>query len=131
MCEALSETGYRFCRVAYRPGGTRLLEAIRGARADSPSEIECIAGMYCVRLNTPGGFCDPVPKMMERCRGGRYVVVYGHPHSITSGNSQDLKYLVPFFERAKELRAAGQLEVVRPKDVLSGIVEQRRTELLA
>jgi hypothetical protein len=29
------------------------------------------------------------------------------------------------------LRAAGQLEVVRPKDVLSGIVEQRRTELLA
>jgi len=119
LCEALLETGYQFCRVAYRPWPTRLAEAIARVRLDRPSKIERIAKIQCVRLNTPGGFHEPAVKMMERCSDGEYVVVYGHPHSATSGGPQDLKYLVTFLQRVTELRRDGRLEVLRPKDVLA------------
>jgi Polysaccharide deacetylase len=124
LCRALAETGYRFCRVAYRPWTTRLMEAISGKRLDRPAQVESIGGVCCIRLNTPGGFAGPTLKMLERCRKGDYVVAYGHPHSITSGNSQDHKYLIPFFERVKQLRESGRLEVIRPKDVLFGTVDR-------
>jgi len=125
LCEALNETGYRFCRVAYRPWKTRLAEWVLRKRIDAPSRIEHIAGISCVRLNTPGGFDGPALSMLDRCEDG-YIVVYGHPHSVTSGNSQDIKYLVPFFRRVKDLRRAGRLQVLKPSETLS---EQRQDAL--
>jgi len=120
LCETLHETGYRFCRVAYRPWQIRVAESVVRKRIDLPSRIERIAGVHCVRLNTPGGFKGGVLRMLDQSRNG-YVVVYGHPHSVTSGNSQDVKYLVPLFQKVKDLCRAGKLQVLRPKEVLSGL----------
>ena len=119
LCEALHETGYRFCRVAYRPWTTRLAEAVTRVRLDRPSKIERIANVQCVRLNTPCGFNGPAVRMLERCTAGEYIVAYAHPHSATSGGPQDLKYLETFLQRVAELRRDWRLEVLRPKDVLA------------
>src|SRR6202050_641303 len=72
LCSALAETGYRFCRVAYRPLAQRLAEWWKGRRLDRPAHLERIKGIACVRLNTPGGFDQPVLDMLDRCvaRGG-------------------------------------------------------------
>jgi hypothetical protein len=115
LCRALAETGYQFCRVAYRPIAQRLGEWWKGRRLDRPSRLERIKGIACVRLNTPGGFDQPVIEMLDRCveRGG-LVVAYGHPHSLHAGGSQDERYLVPFLERVSTYRANHQLEVILP-----------------
>jgi len=125
LCEELNETGYRFCRVAYRPWKTRLAELVMRKRIDRPSRIERIAGVSCIRLNTPGGFNGPALSMLDRSQDG-YVVVYGHPHSVTSGNSQDVKFLVPFLQKVKDLRRAGKLQVLRPKEVLASAGQEYR-----
>ena len=117
LCEALNETGYRFCRVAYRPWHRRALEAICRKRIDTPISPEAISGICCMRLNTPGGFQTPALKMLEQVAGGKYAVVYGHPHSASSGNSQDFRYLVPFLERVRELKRAGRIEIMLPGNV--------------
>jgi peptidoglycan/xylan/chitin deacetylase (PgdA/CDA1 family) len=119
LCEALSECGYQFCRVAYRPMQQRLAEALLNRRLDRPSVIERIAGIDCVRLNTPGGFDGETRDMVEQSAGKPgIVVVYGHPHSLRTGNSQDETWLVPFFEVLQRLMKAGFIQAVLPKDLL-------------
>jgi hypothetical protein len=119
LCDALRETGYRFCRVAYRPLHVRLAEYLLGRRIDAPQRPAGIRGVTCVRLNTPCGFQERSVRMLERCaeRGG-FVVVYGHPHSLRSGNSQDVSQLVPFLEVVQRLRRAGRIQTRLPRQVL-------------
>ena len=118
LCEALAETRYRFCRVAYRPAGERLWERLRGRRFDRPARVKTIAGISCVRLNTPCGFDAPSVAMLERCAAqGGIAVVYGHPHSLSARNSQDESYLLPFLERLGRARAARRLSVRLPRDL--------------
>jgi peptidoglycan/xylan/chitin deacetylase (PgdA/CDA1 family) len=120
LCRALREAGYDFCRVAYRPAAQRLAEAFLGRRRDRPVEPEAIEGLCCVRLNTPGGFAEDSVRVVERAasRGG-VAVVYGHPHSLHSGNSQDLAHLRPFLDRVRALRDQKSLEILQPRDLLS------------
>lgn len=118
LCAALFETGYRFCRVAYRPAPQRLLETLGRRRLDRPSRLETIQGVRCVRLNTPGGFAEPARAMLRRAeRSGGFAVVYGHPHSLTAGNAQDEKHLVPFLTEVATMRRAGRLEVHLPREI--------------
>ena len=75
LCEALRETGYRFCRVAYRPLHVRLAEYVLRRRLDFPEQPAGIARRDCVRLNTPCGFQLPVDQdaasVRETRRAGR------------------------------------------------------------
>src|SRR6266849_3675404 len=49
LCEALYATGYRFCRVAYRPMHVRLIERVSRRQWQQASRLESIAGITCVR----------------------------------------------------------------------------------
>jgi len=120
LCQALAETGHRFCRVAYRPLPLRLAEAVLGRRLDRPGHVASIRGVQCVRLNTPGGFTAESVSMLVRCSEvGGIAVVYGHPHSLGSGNSQDARYLLPFLKCVDDLRRAGRIVPLQPRDIIS------------
>jgi hypothetical protein len=119
LCAELRSQGYEFCRLSYRPFRTRLREWFKKRRVDEPSRVENIAGVSCVRLNTPGGFGEEATRMLERCAQEQALaVVYGHPHSLVAQNSQNERHLVPFLERVRDLRTAGALDVVLPRDLL-------------
>jgi hypothetical protein len=117
LCEALCETGYQFCRVAYRPLGQRIRERLAGRRLNRAGRLETIEGVTCVRLNTGCGFQRDTQEMLGRCvQTGGLIVAYGHPHSIHSGNSQDEQWLVPFLRQVAEFRHAGKLQITLPRD---------------
>src|SRR5439155_11416424 len=107
LCQALHDTGYSFCRVSYRPLHLRLMERVLRRPLHSPSHLESIAGVTCVRLNV-SGFDEPALTMLNRCAAsGGIAVVYAHPHSLDSGNAQNERWLRPFLERVCQLRHQG------------------------
>lgn len=118
LCEALRENGYRFCRVAYRPMYQRLADRVLRRRFDQLGRTESIGGITCVRLNTPGGFGAATARSVKRCvERGALVVVWGHPHSLTVGNSQDKRHLIPLLQMISDFRDAGRLSVCLPRDL--------------
>jgi peptidoglycan/xylan/chitin deacetylase (PgdA/CDA1 family) len=120
LCRALSDTGYRFCRIAYQPLPLRITERLLRRSVDRPGRLRTIAGVMCARLNTPGGFDAPALAMMERCSSeGGTAVVYGHPHSLGRNNAQHERWLAPFLQRAAVLRAEGRLDIELPRRLLS------------
>ena len=117
LCQTLAETGYRFCRVAYRPMHQRLAELLVRRRLDQTGRIETIGGVRCVRLNTPGGFSRHTVEVLKRVvRRGGLTVVYGHPHSLTLGNSQDEIHLAPFLQLVADMCQSGALRVALPRE---------------
>lgn len=122
LCDALKETGYRFCRVCYLPFRLRLAEKLLKSRLDRPVSTEVIAGVVCVRLNTPGGFDANSLQVLDLCvKQGGTAVVYGHPHSLHAGNSQDEKWFLPFLQRVQHLRDSGTVRICLPRDLLEAI----------
>jgi hypothetical protein len=118
LCETLSECGYKFCRVCYRPILQRLLERLKRRRLARPVYPEQIGGLTCLRLNTQAGFAEATKAAVHKCTTqGGWIVAYGHPHSLFSGHAQDETALVPFLELITELRKAGKLSVYLPRDV--------------
>lgn len=115
LCRALGETGYRFCRVAYRPLHLRALDHLMRHRVDRPGRIERIEGIHCARLNAPCGFTRASLQVVEEAaRVGGVAVIYGHPHSLHAGGAQDERWLVPFLERVRQLRDEGRLTAMLP-----------------
>jgi hypothetical protein len=121
LCDALRETGYHVCRVSYRPMHVRIAERLVGRRLDRPVCPESIAGVTCLRLNTPGGFDAGAKAVLTQCvqRGGT-TIVYGHPHSLHSGNSQDERWVVPFLREVRDLRSRALIKIVLPKRLNEG-----------
>lgn len=118
LCDALRETGYRFCRVAYRPMYQRLADRFLRRRFDQLGRMELISGISCVRLNTAGGFDAGTARSVRRCvERGALVVVWAHPHSLTLANSQNETHLIPFLEMISGLRDAGRLSICLPRDL--------------
>lgn len=115
LCRALRETGYRFCRVAYLPVLARLKQRLTGAPR-RPVRPERIEGISCLRLSVCG-FDRRAMDAIEQARPGDHVVVYGHPHSLHSGNSQDLAFLTPFLKKVNAMRSAGRLRILCPRDL--------------
>ena len=123
LCRALADTGYAFCRVSYRSLRLRVADRLAGQRVEVPVRLERIAGIACCRLNTPGGFSSGSLAMLERvAKAGGIAVVYGHPHSLGADNPQHERWLIPFLSRSVQLRRAGRLEVLRPRDLAGGAV---------
>jgi hypothetical protein len=120
LCQTLKECGYRFSRVSYWPLWERLVGKVFGPRCYRPARLERLAGLTCLRLNTPCGFAEPTRSALQQCvKLGGYAVVYGHPHSLRSGNSQDESHLVHFLRLVRDLREARQLKVCLPKEILA------------
>jgi hypothetical protein len=116
LCETLADTGYRFCRVAYRPLHERLMDRISD-RGEPPRKPEKIAGVTCLRLNG-FGFSPATPGLVDRCiASGGLAVIYAHPHSIRLGESQDESRLVPFLKLVRDHRRAGRLRIGLPRDI--------------
>jgi peptidoglycan/xylan/chitin deacetylase (PgdA/CDA1 family) len=119
LCDMLVETGYRFCRVAYRSMPVRLVEQLLGRPLDRSARVERIGDLTCMRLNTAGGFDRSTLQILDRCvANGGTILVYGHPHSITSGNAQDEKWLVPFLERVRWWHRQRRLQICQPRDLI-------------
>ncbi len=119
LCRLLAACGYRVCRIAYDPLARRIRARLTGRAVERPGRVEAIAGVRCVRLNTPGGFDAPALTMLDRvAREGGIAVVYGHPHSIRRWDTtQHERLLAPFLERAAALREAGRLDIVLPREL--------------
>lgn len=123
LCEALREEDYRCCRVSYWPIWRRLLGSM-GGQWHRRGKVESIAGISCIRLNTGCGFDGPVLARLSAWAGRPGIIaVYGHPHSLHAGNTQDERFLRSFCEAVVNLRALGRLRVVLPRQ-LSGQVEE-------
>ncbi len=122
LCKILSETGYCFSRVSYRSFFLRLADLLLKPRQiDYPTQAEYIAGITCIRLNTPGGFDATALLMLDRCvaKGG-VTIVYGHPHSLHVGNTQDESWLLPFLEKAHHLQKQELLHIALPRELING-----------
>lgn len=118
LCGALHETGYDFCRVAYRSLGQRALDRMVGRRIESPGRVSRIGQVHCARLNTPCGFASATLAIVdEAVRTGGLVVAYGHPHSLRGNGAQAEQWLVPFLDHVRQLRQAGVLDVVVPREL--------------
>lgn len=117
VCRALGETGYQFCRIHYVPLLSMVMQRLKQKRPRR-ARRETIQGIQCLSLSTCG-FADDALRCIEDARPGEYVVVYGHPHSIHSGNTQDERYLVPFLEKVASMRDRGCIRVMRPSDLIA------------
>ena len=119
VCETLHETGYRFCRVAYRSMPLRAIEAILRRRLDRPRSLERIKGIWCARLNAPCGFGTGSQSMLSACASSSEIVtVYGHPHSISLPGPQNVSCLEPFLSQAKSLQQSGRIRVSLPATLI-------------
>jgi hypothetical protein len=120
LCAMLREAGYRFARIVYRPIWEALRARIGGRNGGPrPARLETIRGVTCLRLGADG-FDSAVLEMVERSvQRGELAATYGHPHSLFSGNTQDLRHLEPLLRRAAALRAEGRLQILRPRDLLA------------
>lgn len=119
LCEALLETGYRFCRVSYQPFYIRALEKVFKRRLfPQASRPEKIAGLTCLRTNAPPGF-DNLALLERLVDQEGYILFYGHPHHLSTEKVEGEKYLIPLLDRIRQLRQAGRLKVALPKHFLS------------
>jgi peptidoglycan/xylan/chitin deacetylase (PgdA/CDA1 family) len=117
---ALAETGYRFCRLAYRPFYQRGLEKLAGRRLfDRLSQPEQVGGVVGLRVNTPPGFGPVTQATLDRlARGKGYLLIYGHPHHLTrAGHPESEAPLRRVLAQIRALRAEGVLRVAQPREV--------------
>lgn len=122
LCAALVETGYRFCRVAYRPMHVRIYERLVRRRFDRPSHIEMISGIHCVKVNTPGGFGLRTTQLIENhLHEGGIWILHAHPHSLNNLDTpQTGVALERFLKRSAEWRREGRVRCVQPRNLLDG-----------
>ena len=118
LCAELYDIGYRQCRVGYRHLYFRLLDRLAPRRLDGPVQAESIAGVTCVRINTPCGFGASTAAVVARCveRGG-IAVVHAHPHSLRARKEQDERFLVPFLNDIHSLVEQRQLRICLPSQL--------------
>lgn len=119
LCAILAEVGYRTCRITYQANWQTLWHKVGGQPWDRPVEPESISGLCCVRLNTRAGFNGmALTRVREVAEHGGIAVVYGHPHSLTAGNSQSERWLRPFLAEVAALRQRGRLSDLLPRELL-------------
>ena len=118
LCELLNETGYTFSRISYQPFHERILKPLVPLEKRAFSRLERINGLTCLRLMISAGFQNEIKDHLERCsQTGKYLVVYGHPHTLHMGGTQDERYLAPFLEHVRFLTESGRLDVVLPRQL--------------
>jgi peptidoglycan/xylan/chitin deacetylase (PgdA/CDA1 family) len=112
LCTSLAETGYRFCRVAYRSVAQRLADAVRGVRYEADARVKTIQKICCVRLNAPCGFGPETTRQLARCvETGGLLAAYAHPHSLSMPGPQNASFLRAFLAEASRLTDQGLLKI--------------------
>jgi len=117
LCGALRESGYRTCRVSYRPLLVRVREWISGRTVTTPLAPRPIAGITCLRLTTSGFGTDATALLERVAREGGTAISYGHPHSLDRPGEQHEQHVTAFLQLARSLCDAGRLRVVLPRDL--------------
>jgi hypothetical protein len=119
LCQALGESGYRTCRVAYQPLPLQAVRRVAGPEALAPRRPVRVHGVQCLRLNAGCGFGPPAIRMLRRCASaGGIAVLYAHPHSLDGADSQCEDQLVACLAVIARLRDEGRLVPCRPRDLL-------------
>ncbi len=126
LCDALMQTGYRFCRVAYRSVIWRSVEALAGRRIDRAARLHTIRGIHCAKLNTPCGFGESTQNLIARNldKGGLWVV-YGHPHSASDDGSQSFSNLQAFLGKVSQWKNKGKILCFLPRQLPVSAVSAR------
>jgi peptidoglycan/xylan/chitin deacetylase (PgdA/CDA1 family) len=115
LCSMLRETGYRFTRLAFRGGYRRIAEWLARREYPRPAAVRELNDIKYVLLNTAAGFDGAAHTIVDRVvNEGGIAVLWGHPHSLTAENSQNMRHLTVMLDRLIELRAKGLLEIVLP-----------------
>lgn len=118
LINALAEAGYLSCRVSYSSVFERLYRRVLKRRWRLASEVLTIAGVACIRLKARAGFRGAALAALDHCvESNELAVVYGHPHSLGSGNAQDEKFLTFFLGRVRELVRSDRLKVILPGEL--------------
>jgi hypothetical protein len=118
LCEALADSGYRFCRVAYRSIFRRAVERLAARRVDRPEPLRTIRRIHCVRINTPCGFAEPTRRLIEsHLDSGGIWVVYGHPHSASDPASQSFAHLTEFLNLVARWTREGRIQCALPREL--------------
>jgi GT2 family glycosyltransferase len=86
LCDALGETGYRFCRVAYAPIHERVGRWLGRRQPFPPAPPVTIGGITCVRIGACGFDLEPLQAIC-RAPTGAPIVLYGHPHSLHAADA--------------------------------------------
>jgi hypothetical protein len=116
LCDALRETGYRFCRVAYAPLSERIAEWM-GRESFRPGPPVPIGGILCVRVGA-GGFAPERVIALRRDAAGP-VALYGHPHSLHGADAaQSAPAVRQTLTLAETWIRRGELRCLRPRDLL-------------
>lgn len=126
LCASLTNAGYKFCRLAYRPLSERVVEVVRGRLPRRPGVLEDIGGVACLRLNMPVGFTAEVRGILERHldRGGLWTL-HGHPHSVSDDNNpQSLRLLEQMLSLIQQWREHGRIRTVLPRDLVGQEAKQ-------
>jgi peptidoglycan/xylan/chitin deacetylase (PgdA/CDA1 family) len=123
LCSNLNEIGYRFCRVAYRPLSKRVAEMILGRSLQTPSFLEYIEGIACLRANA-GGFGSQAVELLDQCvRCGGTLVIFGHPHSLgVPASPQRFEALEQFLTHVDRQRKLNRVRCLQPRDLVPGAV---------
>jgi hypothetical protein len=120
LCEALAETGYRFCRVAYVPLVERMTDWL-GGPSFRPAPPLTIAGITCVRVGPCGFDLEEVTTLCRRASRGAAVVLYGHPHSLhAAGGSQSIDALRRVLAMTMTGVRSGTTRCVLPSQLIGG-----------
>ena len=118
LCEGLRDSGYRFCRIAYRSLSERAAQFLSGRDVHRAKGLETIREVTCARIGGSGFDARSTAWLHRAAHWGGLVVVYGHPHSLDSGNSQNERFLIPFLEEVCRLRREQRLRVCLPRELL-------------
>lgn len=118
LCQALTDAGYRFVRLAYRSAWRRLHEAVTRREHPVPARVSVLRGQHYVLLNTPAGFGPETMAMTARVADeGGLAIVWAHPHSLHLDGPQHERYFEPWLEAVARFREQGRLEVILPRQL--------------
>jgi GT2 family glycosyltransferase len=121
LCDALAETGYQFCRVAYAPLPERVGHWLGLGRAPRrPASPVRIGDITCVRIGPCGFDLDRVNAMSRTATNGAPVVLYGHPHSLHAEDAtQSIHALRRVLDATSTSARSGAMRCVLPSQVAS------------
>ena len=119
LCDTLGSTGFKFCRLAFQSILERMVERFRGESNWRTGGLRRISGILCARLSFASGFrlASVALRKAKSCEK-RMMVVYGHPHAVTTRGDQHEECLASFLRIVAELRDSGQVMPVLPRDLL-------------
>lgn len=117
LCRMLHQTGYKFARISYANPVHRLLKLV-GINMKHKATLENINGIQTIHLNGKAGFSNEALKHLNRAvTKGEFVVIYGHPHSISGTGTQSVENLLPFLEKINHYVQASKLKILLPRDL--------------